>query len=137
MACTPILKKNPEIRLRYGEFITYRVGDNRNTLRKLEIARLKTNFEIIMRSNIPDKDMVLQRIKQDIQIAENQLRFINAIRDRYFDKNGYLNPNKERVKMIFKAHTDTHKKVIRRYKLRRNKNLRKMTIKRNQIRRVK
>ncbi len=46
-------------------------------------------------------------LKNQILILENKIRFVNSIRDRYFDKKGYLNPNKERVKQIFKIYSQT------------------------------
>ncbi|HOZ36163.1 MAG TPA: hypothetical protein PLK55_04240, partial [archaeon] len=38
--------------------------------------------------------------------------FIAAIRDRYFDKEGYLNPKRERVNSIFKTYAENKKLAV-------------------------
>lgn len=43
---------------------------------------------------------------QEINHSELMYKGTGIVRNLFFDKDGYLNPNKERVKQIFKAYED-------------------------------
>jgi hypothetical protein len=112
LACSPVLEKNPEIKIRYSEFIPYLPGKDRNTERKLLLEKLQKEYQELLSSNQPNKEKFLLEKKLEIFKAQKKIQFINAIRDRYFDKEGYLNLNKERVKKIFLFYARNKKQTI-------------------------
>lgn len=130
-SCVPTITKDPHIKVRYGEFIPFRDGKDRNADRKKHIDILKKEIEIEIkmgRNNSPKSI----NLKNMITVAENRLKFVNALRDRYFDKEGFLNPNKKRVKEIYNLQikkTNKPKYVFKKKTIQKLK-LKKITIKR-------
>lgn len=105
-ASAPILVKNQDINLRYDEFVPRMPKEDRNLERKNHIKKLEEEIVVLSKwgsSSTKHKTHLANR-KKILEILQNKHRQINAIRDRYFDKLGYLNLGKERVQAIFKAH---------------------------------
>jgi len=102
LSTLPVLENNPELKVRYGEFIPFKFGEDRNLDRKKIIKELIREYDKI--KSISPRNPRLFMLKYQILTLQNKIRFVNSIRDRYFDKEGFLNPKKERVKQIFKTY---------------------------------
>lgn len=105
LSALPVIEKNPELKIRYAEFIPFNVGENRNLDRKKILNELIKEYNHI--KTISPNSPRLFMLKDQISRLQNKIRFVNALRDRYFDKEGYLNPNKERVKQIFQTYSQS------------------------------
>lgn len=122
-----VLEKNPELKVRYGEFIPFKVGngEDRNVERKKMLEDLVKEYNKIKSINPGSPRLFLLRDK--ILTLQNKIRFVNSIRDRYFDKEGFLNPNKERVKQLFKTYAKNKDPSNHSYKRPKPKQVKKKT----------
>ncbi len=119
LACVPLLEKDPTLKIRYESILNVRLlkESNHTFLKYIPDLKKKIEAETILcmkEIKIAKKESAtkerLNRIKaleESISTNINQIKTIrsifssvNAIRDRYFDKNGYLNVNKKRVQQL-------------------------------------
>lgn len=126
LSTLPILEKNPELKVRYGEFIPFKVGngEDRNIERKKILEDLVKEYNKIKSINPGSPRLFLLRDK--ILTLQNKITFVNAIRDRYFDKEGYLNPKKERVKQLFETYSQS--KELKHFTYQRPKEVKKKNV---------
>lgn len=114
MACVPVIEKNSEIKIRYREFIPERGGlSNYQEITK-RVKDLENECRALERSTDHELRKLINVKQKKLQIEISLMRFIAAIRDRYFDKEGYLNPKRERVNSIFKTYAENKKLAVKR-----------------------
>lgn len=107
-ACLPILEKNPNLKIRYMPI--ERLKKNKQEI-KTHLKKLKNEMfeakEKIKQKNLKKSEIITLEFKildnhLQIESINSSFVFVNSIRDRFFDKDGFLNFKKERVKKIFK-----------------------------------
>ena len=112
MACVPVIEKNPEIKIRYREFIPERSGISNYQEIMKRVRDLENECKALERSTDPELRKLINIKQEKLQREISLMRFITAIRDRYFDKEGYLNPKRERVNSIFKTYAENKKLAV-------------------------
>lgn len=88
LACLPRIVKDKRYNIHYG-------GQNELNEDKFYLDKL--------RNDINDPKITTekkQKIKEILTISENKQKFIKSISERYFDKNGFLNPRRLRVQNL-------------------------------------
>jgi len=115
-ATTPILVNYDGSQLFYYDVSTVR--NNLEKYKKLGYVqevdandKEKKEFKRRLLQKIRNKEVSLGKqsiddLVEEINHSELMYKGVNIVRNLYFDKDGYLNPSKERVKEIFKTYQD-------------------------------
>ncbi len=102
-----VLRSKEEYKLRIDEFLS-RIKDLQERLTNSELDKTAKKK---IRKYIEEHKAIIESYKQNIISVDEKIKLYGGIRDRYLDKNGKLNFNKERVKKIKSIFLNNPKRI--------------------------